>query len=382
LSGSKLAALDVKLHTVGLIVRLLEARIAGKDDYCLSESILIKYDTLSIAQGRWEIKRLVLKKQGLEGRGIGGRMSDVRGKPIVVSLDEFNGGSAESCETLKMFLARDVMRELGIITIVLGTSTAATSMAQPDAVGSSSRQSGVNYPWCFVVSKLPSATCQTLSMVHLQGCRDRFNDPGDFARFYNWISAVDENECYVRCRNPGILKLFLEIVVTELEKCPCGSVLSTALLQSAFGIAGQRIYNEKVFGNITVSRHRDLCTAQFYMLLANYRRKLDPAETYPSALIHRHVYYIDLWRASRYKVAGRPIGGVFEVNRGPRLSDMNPLRLKDDKDAAIEFEPRSLLPLFSENELLYMIFLDPVTMTSFTQAASVASLAKIGHDQT
>jgi hypothetical protein len=81
-------------------------------------------------------------------------------------------------------------------------------------------------------------------------------------------------------------------------------------------------------------------------------------------------------------VAGRPIGGVFEVNRGPRVSDMNPLRLKDDKDAAIEFEPRSLLPLFSENELLYMIFLDPVTMTSFTQAASVASLAKIGHDQT
>lgn len=352
LAASRLCEVDREFATVGLILTLINARITGNDTFCLSEQISFQYKSTALSEGRLEVKRLCEEA------------------PIVVTLDEFNIGASSPKRKLTMLLARNLLRELGLVVTLMGTDSAAANLVIPDALGDTSRGMESKMSWCYVVSELPPAQPSTLPL-DLEPFKNRFRSAGEYSSFSSWITSQLPNGSYAICQNPGILKVFFESVFGTLERAKLKSFTALELLQSAIRSAGERIYADKI------SRKPDLLevvAGQYSLVLP--KKRLQQDLKHPAFLIHRHFAYLDIYGAAYMNINGQVLGGVYELFR----TGLYELKVLDSAGKSSKFTPNSLLPEFMSNELLYMMLLDQETMSKFTNNSTFSDIARQGHE--
>lgn len=362
LAASKLCSVEGKFHTVGLIIRFIVARLSGEDRYCMSNGMLFKYARLSIAEGRSKIQEILA----------------LANKPIVFTLDEFNLSADDPYKRLQSLLIRNFLRELGIVTVLLGTDSKAPNLILPEAIGDTSRTfADPEMPWCYVISKLPGANANTLPMEALSIYEERFVTKNDFDSLMAWINSKSSKGFFRICQNPGVLKLFIQRLSIILEESEKQSVATSDLLKTAFEETGELIYGNKIAQKMGV----EVKTGQFYMILAKHRRRSNSGVLfkllYPPHLIHRHFAYLYLLKPAKEKLfKAIENSGAFSLSRSG-----SSLMVNGEKRKKLLFQPSSKFPSFHYNELLNMILLDNRTMQRWTENRTFATIGVEAHER-
>lgn len=136
--------------TVGFLVSLIKLSISEKEVRIYQgQNIKLERIPMSIIEARKYVRWICSKHND---------------KPIVVCLDEFNTSSSDMPIARFNFL-RNICRELGLVTILMGTNASAANMIDENSLGSpGSRNSEPAELWSYLVDSLDKPSLNSIRL--------------------------------------------------------------------------------------------------------------------------------------------------------------------------------------------------------------------------